>query len=103
MQWEAVIDTDVAESGTLVHLDRGYGDDPPQPGDDIHLANPKTGEARSVTVISSTADRLEINDGPTIVSMKISSLKRPAILNQQGKYYEAWVVDQSTSKPTTAE
>ena len=103
MQWEALIDDDAANRGTLVHLDRGYGDNPPQPGDKIRLANPQTGAVRFVTVVSSTADRLEVSDGGTMLSMKISSLQRPNILDQQGKYFEAWVVDQIASSPTIAE
>ena len=73
-------------------LDRGYGDVPPQPGEQIRISNLGSGHAVVVTVVSSTGDRLEVHKGQDAVLLKPSAAKRPNILDESGKYYESWIV-----------
>ena len=79
-------------SGALIHIDRGYSQVPFQPGEEIRISNTKSRHAVMVTVVSSTADRLELNDGKSFVSMKPSAAKRSNILDSEGKYFESWIV-----------
>lgn len=92
MPWNATTDRDAADAGTLVHIDRGYADVPPQPGETIRIANRASGQARVVTVVSASGDRLEIADGDRIVTLKPSSAERSAILDESGRYFESWIV-----------
>ena len=91
MPWEAFTDHDCVDSGALIHIDRGNSEVPFQPGEEIRISNTESGHTVTVTVVSSTADRLELNDGKSFVSMKPSAAKRSNILDPEGKYFESWI------------
>ena len=91
MTWEAFTDCDSVDSGALIHIDRGYSEIPFQPGEEIRISNTESGNAVMVTVVSSTVDRLELNDGKSFVSMKPSAAMRTNILDSEGKYFESWI------------
>ncbi|MGI3901445.1 MAG: hypothetical protein ACRYGP_21515 [Janthinobacterium lividum] len=92
MPWEALTDRDNVDVGALIHIDRGYSDVPPQPDEEILIANRNTGHTVATTVVSASGDRLELSDGMQIITLKPSSAKRENILDADGKYYESWIV-----------
>ena len=92
MLWKAFTDRDFAGSGTVISIDRGYRDIPPQPGEEILIENSSSGGTLTVTVVSSSGDRLEVSDGKTLTSLTLSSGTRPSTLDESGNYFESWVV-----------
>ncbi len=93
MSLEAYTDRDAPETGAVIRIDRGYRDTPIPVGEEIRVSNTDSGHAVIVTVVSSVADRLELSDGKSTVSLKPDAAGMQGnMLDKNGKHYEAWIV-----------
>lgn len=92
MPWTATTDHDAVASGAALFVERGYGDVPPQNGEEIAVTHGGSDRVTRVTVVSSAADRLEVSDGRQHHVLKPLAATRPTTLDADGRYREAWVV-----------
>ena len=92
MSWNATTEGATIEAGTVILIDRGYSDTPPQNGEEIALAHGSDGATTALTVVSAAADRLEVSDGRRHHVLKPHANTKPNILDADGAYREAWIV-----------
>ncbi len=92
MPWEAFTESDDVDTGAILHIDRGYGDVPPQPAHLVTITNLASGKTKTAEVVSASADRLELRADDVIITLKSSTQERTSILDRDGKYYESWIV-----------
>lgn len=92
MAWTATTEAEAIDDGASIHIDRGYGDTPPQNGSTIALSHIGTGSVTTLTVVSSAADRLEVTDGRRNIVLKPHAVTKPNVLDADGRYREAWIV-----------
>ena len=58
----------------------------------IAVAHGDTGRTTSLTVVSAAADRLELTDGRRNFQLKPHAVTKPNILDDDGRYRDAWIV-----------
>lgn len=92
MSWNATTEHDAVDSGTVIRVDSGYSDVPPQPGHAVEIAHAGTGRVTRLTVVSAAADRLELTDGRRNYELKPHAATKPSIIDDDGRYRDAWIV-----------
>ena len=92
MPWTATTDHDALAAGATLRIALGASDTPPQPGQEITLTRGGTGPVATLTVVSASADRLEVTDGRRNFVLKPHAVATPAIRDADGEYRDAWIV-----------
>lgn len=92
MAWSAATEQASIDVGTVVHIDRGTSESPPQKGETIALSHGEGRGASALTVVSAAADRLEVTDGRRNHVLKPHAETKPNILDADGHYRDAWIV-----------